>query len=102
MPIYGIFSCSSQCWWSGAVIPYFDKEGNVTEEARASQHYFFIIACQKDWVGNRVFSFALVQLGQNHGFIMSLYNPVVLHVTALFESPSKVEAKQQQERHSIV
>lgn len=86
------FSYSFQYWWSGGVLLYFDNEGNVTEEARVPQPCCFITARCKDCVGNS-FSSALVQPGQNHGFIMSLHNPVVLHVTALLESQSKVEAK---------
>lgn len=102
VPTYGLFSCAFQCWWAGGVLLYFDREGNVTEEARVPQPCCFITSCRKDWGGNRVFSSALVQLGQNHGFIMSLYNPVLLHVTALLEYQPKVEAKRQEERHSTV
>lgn len=72
-------------WWGP---PIFDQEGDVTEEARVPRpcqfSCCFTTACQEGWGGSRVFSYALVLLGQNH---VPLYHLVSLHLHCWSFSP---------------
>lgn len=83
-------------WWGP---PIFDQEGDVTEEARVPRPCHFsccsTTACQEGWGGSRVFSYALVLLGQNHVLFMSLYttcSPCICTVGVSVQGGGKMTA----------